>query len=55
MFEIFLTDAYDRIIERHSMYRPKAETKVSMVLDAIDRVENDKLVYGFQVSDGTKP
>jgi len=55
MFEIIFTDMYERAIERQSMYRPTPETKVSMVLDAMDRVENDKLVYGFQVADGSKP
>lgn len=55
MFEIIFTDMYERAIERVSMYRPTPATKVQLVLDAVDRVQNDKLVYGFQVADGGKP
>ena len=55
MFEIIFTDMYERAIERQSMYRPTAATKVSMVLEALQRVEDDTLVYGFQVADGGKP
>lgn len=55
MFEIIYTDMYERAVERQSIYRPTPDTKVGMVLEALDRVENDKLVYGFQVADGSKP
>jgi hypothetical protein len=54
MFEIIFTDMYERGIERTSMYRPREEIKVQLVLDAVDRLKNDKLVYGFRVADGGK-
>ena len=55
MFEIIFIDMYERAIERTSVYRPSAVTKKGMVLEAMERIENDKLVYGFQVADGSKP
>jgi hypothetical protein len=55
MFEIIFTDVYERAIERTSVYRPSAVTKRGMVLEALERVESDTLVYGFQVADGGKP
>ena len=55
MFEIIFTDVYERAIERTSVYHPSSVTKVGMVLEALERVESDKLVYGFQVADGSKP
>jgi len=55
MFEIVFTDAYDRAIERMSMYRPKPETRTALVLEAIERLDTNPLIYGFQVIDDTKP
>lgn len=55
MFEIIFTDMYERAIERVSTYRPKADTKICMVLEALNRVESEPLIYGFQVADGGKP
>ena len=54
MFEIIFIDMYERAIERTSVYRPSADTKKGMVLEAMERIASDKLVYGFQVADGSK-
>lgn len=55
MFEIIFTDMYERAIERTSVYRPSVVTKKGMILEALERIEEDALVYGFQVADGSKP
>lgn len=49
--EILYKDAHGRVIERHSMYRPKAKFRAVLIADAMQALANDPLVCGIEIVD----